>query len=423
MRARPAASSDSTSWCGGRGEARESTYGAAGSGIHVAAGADQVIFADKVMCLRNDHDGRRKVPATWEEVPGDVANGEIGMIVNKAGKQGQAADGTHASSSRRSRVAQYTFWESELNGDSEGGRANGSELAYAVTVHKSQGSQFKVDIRGRPRPVRAAVAGASLHGAHAAAGQRDRASSRARHRRLREFASPSRSETARRLTCLFRPADPFALGDGTVVDGAHVHRTGARRRSRSLEVRGDRRRRAARPRTPLPATRRSSAFPGEHPRHPDFTIQQPGQAPVYWEHLGMLDLAGYRADWEARKAWYASHDILPWDERRWPGRDARLVRRERDRFGDQLSRDQGARARGLRAAVARRSVLADVERPVGTLDRVARRATGEEHEPISRRATCRQTASEVGAPSAGNSNGAPLCELPRPSIRCCSARS
>jgi hypothetical protein len=26
----------------------------------------------------------------------------------------------------------------------------------------------------------------------------------------------------------------------------------------------------------------------------------------------MLDLAGYRADWKARKAWYASHDILPW---------------------------------------------------------------------------------------------------------------
>src|SRR6266511_1727707 len=36
--------------------------------------------------------------------------------------------------------------------------------------------------------------------------------------------------------------------------------------------------------------------------------------PVYWEHLGMLDLAGYRADWEARKAWYALHEILPWNE-------------------------------------------------------------------------------------------------------------
>ena len=25
----------------------------------------------------------------------------------------------------------------------------------------------------------------------------------------------------------------------------------------------------------------------------------------------MLDLAGYRAGWEAKKAWYAYHDILP----------------------------------------------------------------------------------------------------------------
>jgi hypothetical protein len=53
-------------------------------------------------------------------------------------------------------------------------------------------------------------------------------------------------------------------------------------------------------------------YPGEHPRRPDFKFQRQGWVPVYWEHLGMLDLAGYRADWEARKAWYASHDILPW---------------------------------------------------------------------------------------------------------------
>ena len=28
----------------------------------------------------------------------------------------------------------------------------------------------------------------------------------------------------------------------------------------------------------------------------------------------MLDLAGYRADWEAKLAWYAKHDILPWKD-------------------------------------------------------------------------------------------------------------
>ncbi len=128
---------------------------------------------------------------------------------------------------------------------------------------------------------------------------------------LREFASPGRSETARRLTCLFRPADPFAIGDGPVLDGKHVHRTGRGDdlvRSKSEVIVAD-----ALHELKLPYRYEAPlAFPGELPRHPDFTIARPGKPPVYWEHLGRLDLAGYRADWEARKAWYASHDILPW---------------------------------------------------------------------------------------------------------------
>jgi hypothetical protein len=61
------------------------------------------------------------------------------------------------------------------------------------------------------------------------------------------------------------------------------------------------------------------AFPGEFPRRPDFTIVRPGKPTIYWEHLGMLDLAGYRADWEARKKWYAHHEILPWTDGGGPG--------------------------------------------------------------------------------------------------------
>ena len=49
-------------------------------------------------------------------------------------------------------------------------------------------------------------------------------------------------------------------------------------------------------------------------REPDFTIRRPGQPPVYWEHLGMLDLSGYRADWDAKRAWYEKHGVLPWKE-------------------------------------------------------------------------------------------------------------
>jgi hypothetical protein len=49
-------------------------------------------------------------------------------------------------------------------------------------------------------------------------------------------------------------------------------------------------------------------------REPDFTIRRPGQPTMYWEHLGVLDRAGYRADWEAKLGWYAKHGILPWTQ-------------------------------------------------------------------------------------------------------------
>lgn len=47
-------------------------------------------------------------------------------------------------------------------------------------------------------------------------------------------------------------------------------------------------------------------------RRPDFTIYHDNSKPVYWEHLGMLESAAYRADWEAKQEWYSSHGILPW---------------------------------------------------------------------------------------------------------------
>jgi hypothetical protein len=49
-------------------------------------------------------------------------------------------------------------------------------------------------------------------------------------------------------------------------------------------------------------------------RLPDFTIQLEEGPTIYWEHLGLLGSAGYRADWEAKKAWYAEHGIPPWTE-------------------------------------------------------------------------------------------------------------
>jgi hypothetical protein len=270
-------------------------------------GAGQVIFADKVMCLRNDHNRKGWDPDAREQCDGSIANGEIGMIVKAAGKPPKGHTVEFSTQPGR----QYTFWAGEMNSGAEQAQ-EWLELAYAVTVHKSQGSQFKVTYVVIPDPC-PLLSPELLYTALTRQQDKVVLLKQGDVSTLREFASPSRSDTARRLTCLFRPADPFALGDGTIVDSAYVHRTARGDdlvRSKSEVIVAD-----ALNDLRLDYQYESELrFPGEFPRRPDFTIARAGTTPVYWEHLGMLDLSGYRADWESRKKWYASHDILPWAE-------------------------------------------------------------------------------------------------------------
>jgi hypothetical protein len=271
------------------------------------AGADQVIFADKIMCVRNDHKRLAKNPATWEEIAGSVANGEIGLIVAKAGKK-KPLGHTVEFSSQPDR--QYVFWANELNGEDDHGEW--LELAYAVTVHKSQGSQFKMTLVVVPDPC-SLLSPELLYTALTRQQDKVILLKQGEAAALRDFASPARSVTARRLTCLLRPADPFTLGEGTVFDGSHVHRTARGDdlvRSKSEVIVAD----ALYDLGLEYGYELELTFPGEFPIHPDFTILRPGKTPVYWEHLGKLHSPGYRADWEARKAWYASHGILPWED-------------------------------------------------------------------------------------------------------------
>ena len=110
------------------------------------------------------------------------------------------------------------------------------------------------------------------------------------------------------------------IGD-VVLDGAHIHRTGRKElvRSKSEVIVADALAEVLEPLELDYGYEVPLTFAGEYPRRPDFTIARPGKPTVYWEHLGMLDLAGYRADWDARKKWYAHHDILPWTEGGGPG--------------------------------------------------------------------------------------------------------
>jgi hypothetical protein len=266
-------------------------------------GADEILFHDKVMVRENMPHKAERV-SDGSKLPRDVANGEIGMAVWWAGTKGLKVELSTQPG------LQFIFWASELNGDDERAR-EALELAYAVTVHKAQGSQFATTLVVIPNPC-PLLSPEMLYTALT------------RHRTncvlfvqgdpadLRRLAGPARSEIARRLTRLFQPSDPFEAPDGTILDGAHIHRTanGEMVISKSEVIVAN----------VLPSLGVEYVY--EQPlvmadgsrRLPDFTIARLGKPTVYWEHLGMLGRAGYRANWEAKRAWYENHGVLPWTD-------------------------------------------------------------------------------------------------------------
>lgn len=266
-------------------------------------GADEVLFHDKVMCAIN-HPREAWQVSGRSSTKADVANGEIGMVVSWIKR-----DGVKVEFSTQPGL-QFTFWTSELNSEKERG-SELLELAYAITVHKAQGSQFGLTLVVIPNPC-LLLSPELIY--TALTRQRDRVVVffQGSPTDLLQLAAPSRSETARRLTRLFRLPDPFETSEGDLLDGSHVHRTanGEMVRSKSEVIVANILHSLGVPY----AYELELVAPDGSRRSPDFTIQRTGKRPIYWEHLGMLNSAGYRADWDARRTWYASQGILPWTE-------------------------------------------------------------------------------------------------------------
>ncbi|HEX5716094.1 MAG TPA: AAA family ATPase [Thermoanaerobaculia bacterium] len=270
-------------------------------------GTDEILFFDKVMCVVN-HRHTAYCVAEKKNCDGEIANGEIGMVVHWAARENRKPSGLKVEFSTQAGL-QFTFWESDLN--KEGEYADPLELAYAVTVHKAQGSQFTETLVIIPNPC-SLLSPELLYAALTRHRQRTAIFIQGDPLALRGLGSLARSETLSRLTCLFRAPEPFETADGKTLDGSHVHRTsnGDMVISKSEVIVADTLKRL----NLSYVYEKELVFEGELPRKPDFTIRISGKPTVYWEHLGMLDRFRYRADWEAKKAWYAEHGILPWTE-------------------------------------------------------------------------------------------------------------
>lgn len=267
-------------------------------------GAERVVYGDKVINLSNHKRGGGKV-FPKEGALGYLANGEIGLAVGQWKTKGFPKILKVEFASQKGYT--YDFYGSDFKDEGDAAM----ELAYALTIHKAQGSQFGLTIvalpEGHPILSRELIYTALTRHQHRVVilhqGPRSL---------LKAFASPFNSSTARRMTNLLSDCRMREIkqvkGSIFLQDGLiHLTSDGRAVRSMSELVIAE----------ALIAAGQDFSYEkplqlGGEVRYPDFTIEDEiSGRTIYWEHLGMLEKKGYREKWKKKLAWYIKNGVTP----------------------------------------------------------------------------------------------------------------
>jgi ATP-dependent exoDNAse (exonuclease V) alpha subunit len=183
-------------------------------------GAERIVYGDKVINLQNHRrDGKKVHPE--QGALGYIANGEIGLVVGQWKTGGYPSILKVEFSSQKGFT--YDFYGNDFR---EEGEAT-LELAYALTVHKAQGSQFGLVIIVLPEGHQI-LSRELVYTALTRHQNRVVILHQGRRTQLKELSAPHRSETARRRTNLLQPSRmvevPLPKGSVFMQQGL-VHRT------------------------------------------------------------------------------------------------------------------------------------------------------------------------------------------------------
>lgn len=266
-------------------------------------GIDGIVFGDKVINVRNQQkNGYNTQAGTTED--GYVANGEVG-IVERISLIDNSRNTRHQivfSSQPHRNYRWFSCVSDEGTSD--------LELAYALTVHKSQGSEFgkAILVLGEPGGL---LSKELLY--TAITRQKDKLVilyNDAAYR-LRDYSSVSASEVARRFTCLFESPNIVEYKQ-RYYEQSLIHRTlkGELVRSKSEVIIANMLYEAG-----IEYEYEKELDLGEDGiRIPDFTIEDAESGLCfYWEHCGMLSDAAYNKHWQEKQALYKKHGIIEGD--------------------------------------------------------------------------------------------------------------
>jgi hypothetical protein len=263
----------------------------------LSLGDEEIVWGDKVILLRN---GKRK---GWngkakQKVEDYLANGEVGV----AAPAPKNLKFLNVAFTKRPDV-RYDFWPKQFGGD-----FGPLELAYALTVHKAQGSEFGVVFVVLPRRTRlltrelvyTALTRAQKHLVLLIEGRESS--------HLYDLTKPERSETARRNTNMFTAAVRLAAEDVPYAEHlVHRARNGDMVRSKSELVIANH----------LFGSEIKYAYerpldgevaPGR--LRPDFSFVTDAGDVLIWEHLGMMHRDDYRSGWEWKQQWYKKNGYV-----------------------------------------------------------------------------------------------------------------
>lgn len=265
-------------------------------------GIEQIVYGDKVINLGNH---KRTSVYPNQDALEYIANGEIGIVTGQFKKKNATYKGPPQYleiefSSQKEFV--YTFKGKEFAEENN----NPLELAYALTVHKAQGSEFGKVFLVVPNPcflLSREMLYTSL------TRQKDKVILLFQGNAfdIKGLASPLKSDALKRITNLFVKPELVEV-EGQYLEKNLIHQASDGKMLRSKSELMIYQRLIDNKLNPLYEKKLTIK---EVEKLPDFTIENEESGEVYfWEHCGMLFDAEYKQRWEEKYQWYKENDIL-----------------------------------------------------------------------------------------------------------------